>query len=123
MFLTRLQGNHTGMEKYSETLVSFHILNFYKTNPFYPYKQLVTLSFGNTNSLRIDNPFLCTTKYRLLLSNINGPRTLNESDATSRDGAANPTNLKEVVMALLAQIRLSKCSTKYQPPWSFMFWK
>ena len=44
---------------YRETLQNpsaFYILNFYKPNPFYPFKQLITLSFENTSSLRIDNP-------------------------------------------------------------------
>ena len=50
---------------------AFYILNFHKPNPFYPFKQLITLSFENTSSLRIDNPLHCTTKYRLLLSDIN----------------------------------------------------
>ena len=54
--LLELQGNHTGIEKHPETLVPFYILNFHKPNPFYPYKLLITLSFKNTSSLRIDNP-------------------------------------------------------------------
>ncbi len=34
----------------------FYISNFHKSNPFYPYKQLITLFFENTSSLRINNP-------------------------------------------------------------------
>ena len=56
MFLTGIIRESYWYRETPWNLSSFYILNFHKSNPFYPFKELITLSFENINSLRIDNP-------------------------------------------------------------------
>ena len=59
MFLIRITRNHIGIEKHPETLVHFYIYflqNSQNQIHFTLFKYWFTLSFENTNSLRIDNP-------------------------------------------------------------------
>jgi hypothetical protein len=55
-FLTEITRESYWYRETPQNPSAFYILNFHKPNPFYPFKQLIILSFENTSSLRIDNP-------------------------------------------------------------------
>jgi hypothetical protein len=74
LFRTRFslgsQWSHISIKKYPEILMPFYSLNFSKSFYFTAINSFTHCILKTQNSVRIDNPFLCAAKYRLLLSDI-----------------------------------------------------
>ena len=87
-FLTRITMNHTGIEKHPETLVPFYInylQNFHKPNLSYLSCILNYIIFWKHKLPEDRQPLTRTTRYRLLLSDINFWRRCRGVSAYSRD--------------------------------------